>query len=379
MKLAYLNIGLSSVFDSQVLNYLNFINGNSMFDKIILLCGYRNREERLAITGKVNGTGFKTYMFRYFPNYPVLNILNSTSIFFSLIRARISRSNDTIFHVRGELATFYICHALKILDIPINRVIADIRGAGMEEIEDFRGGNKVLKTWKIKNYRTALKNLRIISHVSTVSESLRHHLIEQFNLKESNVSVVPCLSGSDFHFNINERKVLRDRLSINDDELLFVFSSNGEALWQNSSIIETVKLDGFKILNLSSKRLNHKNIINCFIPYSDVPKYLSAADAGIIFRSDSIVNKVASPVKFSEYVCMGLPILSNGNVDVIKEYIETTGNGVILNSADSLSSLEFTKFKFQSREEIIKEGKTRFSIERVSMLYTSIYRRISFN
>jgi len=52
---------------------------------------------------------------------------------------------------------------------------------------------------------------------------------------------------------------------------------------------------------------------------SEMPLYLNSADAAIIWRDKSIVNKVASPVKFSEFICCGLPIIANYSVDMIGE------------------------------------------------------------
>ena len=60
-----------------------------------------------------------------------------------------------------------------------------------------------------------------------------------------------------------------------------------------------------------------------------MPKYLNAADAAIIWRDKSIVNKVASPVKFSEYVCCGLPVIANKTVDMINNYILKNDCGLL--------------------------------------------------
>ena len=56
-------------------------------------------------------------------------------------------------------------------------------------------------------------------------------------------------------------------------------------------------------MNKSKKELHHKNVINKFVDYYEIPNYLNAADIAVIWRENSIVNKVASPVKFSEYIC----------------------------------------------------------------------------
>jgi len=43
--------------------------------------------------------------------------------------------------------------------------------------------------------------------------------------------------------------------------------------------------------------------------HHEVPGYLAAADVGLLLREPCLVNRVASPVKFAEYLAAGLPVL----------------------------------------------------------------------
>ena len=79
-------------------------------------------------------------------------------------------------------------------------------------------------------------------------------------------------------------------------------------------------------------------------------KYLSAADAAIIWREQGITNKVASPVKFSEYVCCGLPIITNDSIDLVTNYIKRNNCGKILNSMDLIEDKIIVKLS--AKDEI---------------------------
>ena len=130
---------------------------------------------------------------------------------------------------------------------------------------------------------------------------------------------------------------------------------------------------GFKILNLSKVNVDHPNVITKYVKYEEVSGYMSAADVALIFREKNIVNKVASPVKFSEYLCSGLPVISNKNVDVIEQCIENTGYGLLIDSMDNITLEAVDKLCAISRNKISEYGRLLFGIESVAERYLKIY------
>ncbi len=91
------------------------------------------------------------------------------------------------------------------------------------------------------------------------------------------------------------------------------------------------------------------------------------------FRNESIVNKVASPVKFSEYVCCGLPVISNSAVDQIKEFILTEDWGLIFENLNDLSPEKLSFLKLKDRNSIAKKGREKFGIETIVDKYLNTY------
>jgi glycosyltransferase involved in cell wall biosynthesis len=68
------------------------------------------------------------------------------------------------------------------------------------------------------------------------------------------------------------------------------------------------------------------------VPHTEVPAYLAAADAGLLLRAASVVNRVASPVKFAEYLACGVPVILTQGVGDYSELVESCGIGCVIPS-----------------------------------------------
>jgi len=279
--------------------------------------------------------------------------------------------NEVIFHTRGELLAW---HLSKIINKKYHKnILPDIRGVSIEEVNEYYDTNFIFKRLKIFNYELALKNLNKYNKISVVSNSLKEYLIKNYKVIPNKITINPSIAGKDFNFNISKRREIRNELGINDDDTLLVFSSGGEANWQNYNILFKLAEKVLKILNLSKKLINHKNIMNKFVSYAEMPLYLNAADVGIIWRDESVVNKVSSPVKFSEYICCGLPVISNYSVDMIREYIASNNCGILLKDLNDLDINMIEKLKQLKRSEISANGILKFGIEKIVSHYIEIY------
>lgn len=89
--------------------------------------------------------------------------------------------------------------------------------------------------------------------------------------------------------------------------------------------------DNARFLFLSKDRLDDNKVktlyVNLYgkvqvrsVSNEDVYKYLNASDFGILFRDDVIMNNVASPSKFAEYVLCGLPTIISKGVGDFQNY-----------------------------------------------------------
>lgn len=67
-----------------------------------------------------------------------------------------------------------------------------------------------------------------------------------------------------------------------------------------------------------------------FQPHHRLAGLLAAADAGCLLRRRSVVNRVASPLKFAEYLACGLPVIIGPEVGQYSELVARQGLGVVV-------------------------------------------------
>lgn len=372
-SLIYFCQGIESVFDSQVLELLIFFNENKTFERIFLFLGIRDQEEENKFYNRKIPKGIDVILYKAYPNYSLFNPLIRSSLS-NLIEKNKTLLDKSILHVREEIVAW---HLINILNKKYHKkILPDIRGANLEEIFENKYILPLQRHFKMINYRRALMGLNNFEGITVVSKALKKYLIKNFNIKENKIFITPDLAGQNFSFNEIYRKKLRSELKISTNENLLVFS-NGSTTewqnWQNNDIIKSLAEKGIKILNLSQKRIEHKNVINKFIPYDEVPKYLNAADIAIIWGDKRIVTEVRSPVKFSEYICCGLPIIANDSVDVITEYLKNTGFGILLNNLDELEQEKINMLRLIDRNKISTNGIRWLGIDSISSAYSKLY------
>jgi len=368
--LFYFCDGIGSVFDSQVLELIKAINEKKFFENVFLFLGIKNEKIKEKFKERNVLSDIEVVYFKSYPNYSLFNIFQRREMKKILNNLQIN-FNEVIFHTRGELLAWNLS---KIINKKYHKnILPDIRGVSIEEVNEYYKINFIFKRLKIFNYKLALKNLNKYNKISVVSNSLKEYLIKNYKVIPNKITINPSIAGKDFNFNISKRREIRNELGINDDDTLLVFSSGGEANWQNYNILFKLAEKGLKILNLSKKVINHKNIMNKFVSYAEMPLYLNAADVGIIWRDESVVNKVSSPVKFSEYICCGLPVISNYSVDMIREYIASNNCGILLKDLNDLDINMIEKLKQFKRSEISADGILKFGIEKIVSNYLEIY------
>lgn len=67
---------------------------------------------------------------------------------------------------------------------------------------------------------------------------------------------------------------------------------------------------------------------------TEVPAYLSIADAGFVLRADSLVNINSSPTKTSEYLAAGMMVVATRFAGDAPMQIDESGCGVVFPGLD---------------------------------------------
>jgi hypothetical protein len=368
----------SSVVESQVYKLLEYFNKTDYFNEVILIQISNNKKSYNLAKKILTKYNFKVEFIK--GSIGLLTKFNPIYFRLSAQLKSIISSNNFIIHVRTESLGFHVVNSLRKNNLPLN-VLCDVRGLTIEEL-DYRlkniTGIRTLYPKLMKlTYRKLIKffNTNNIS-ISAVSKELKKYLVQSGI--DNYIEVNPNIVSSDFSFNIEQRESVRKKLAISKEKILIVLSSSGSDIWQKDESVVSffLKNDNFIILNLSKNKIINNKIINLYLPFEEMPKYLSAADIGVVWREDHILNNCASPSKFSEFAAMGLYVIHNNTVDLISKYIKHNSSGLLISKIEefTLKSLIFLDNTRRSNLGII--GKNTFGVEAISENYFMIYKNI---
>jgi glycosyltransferase involved in cell wall biosynthesis len=87
------------------------------------------------------------------------------------------------------------------------------------------------------------------------------------------------------------------------------------------------------------------------VPHHEVPRYLAAGDIGLLLREPSLVNAVASPVKFAEYLAAGLPVVLTEGIGDYSDLAMRNNLGVVLDFYASEEAVEKNVVEFLMQYE----------------------------
>ncbi len=245
-------------------------------------------------------------------------------------RFRIDQS--FIVHCRNAQMTSIAIEALK----PFHqaRVIYDCRGAEVTELIQKLGvADQAPAAWLPAVQRavrvTTQRERRAVTEstgVTCVSSVMARALQLRYpEVPRDKFRVVPCCPDVEsFRLAIPERTNVRRTLGLADR---FVVTYLGSLVWYQqpeSSLrlfrrIQTIRPDAhFLAITTAPEQMRHlarqaglapgsMSILS--VPPHEVPGLLVASDLGLLLRDDSETNRVASPVKFGEYLAAGVPVV----------------------------------------------------------------------
>ena len=121
-----------------------------------------------------------------------------------------------------------------------------------------------------------------------------------------------------------------------------------------------------------------------YVAHEEVPLYSYSADVAIIMRSDSIVNHVSSPVKFSEYLASGASVLISPTIGDLPSLVKKYNIGVVLSSDGMDSAISYFNDVFESKErqklsaEKCREvAEKEFSVKNTIDIFKKCYEKIT--
>lgn len=270
-----------------------------------------------------------------------------------------------IIHCRDAVTAWMAMKAIPRRKRNHFKVIFDCRGAFVEELSYLP--SKFPYSWLkvIREFEYRAMERWVMSRadlVLAVSERLSHYLLEQYGRK-ADLIIHSIISGERFRFSAEQREKIRRRFGWKKERVfIYVGSSAG---WQRLDILgqwwrsflqnhpndQLLALtdDPGEFLKAAGlmENIHRYNITIDSVPHAEIPGFLSAADYGIIFRDESLVNQVSSPVKLSEYLAAGLLVITNQ-----KYFTEINPHRVFV--VDPNANVALPNFHFNENERALQ-------------------------
>ncbi len=297
------------------------------------------------------------------------------------------RKRISIVHARSLIPAF-IGIISKFLFLGKISIVFDNRGALIEE--EILKGNWNRLSYKVKFFSFIEKLIvKYSNQIIVVSNSFKKHILANYNFLGINhkISVIP-----------NGTKILLNNKNLpsNFSDRITCVYSGSSASWQKiESVFEFFVIAKKKFSNISFKIITYEietfkekakkylslepNILIANVPTHKVKDELSKCNFGILIRDNNIINNVASPLKFAEYLAAGLPVIVSENVGDTEEIINKYNVGVILrnnNYEEAIAEImELLKDK-QIKEKCKMVAKKEFDIKKSIEAYRNIYKKL---
>lgn len=343
--------------------------------------------------------GIEWHWLRYHqkPSLPatMFDVANGVQRAASLVR----RNKIELVHARSHIAATIALRLKRRFGL---KMIFDVRGLMAEEYVDaehWRKGDIPYRLSKLMERRA----LGAAEGVVTLTERIWPLIKEWDGLRGREVihEVVPCCADLElFRFSQEARRQKRAELGLQDRRILVYSGSIGGWYLANRMadfFVELVNkgsdwhflwLTGGSqelISKLMSERgLNANQYTVRAVASAAVPSYLCAGDLGIAFYKPTFSRLATSPVKVTEYLACGLPLVINAGIGDSDELITREGVGALVNDfnepeyARAISTIEdFVRQAVQTRQRTREVAERLFDVRTVGVeRYSRLYERV---
>ena len=315
----------SGIYSSQVIDVINFLETN--LSQSIRLVAFVSIRHFLSTRKKIKEECPKAIILPMFPK-----MINWEKNYLLLFLCCFKLKPNIIIG-RSVLATQL---ALKIKDKGlVTKVIYDGRGAIAAEWKEY----EVVKEAALLNKIDALEKNAILKSDFriAVSEQLVKYWQNFFNYTDNRHVVIPCTINKileEIELNETQIDINRNKFGLNSSDIVFIYAGS-VAGWQSFNILQVFLAQvlnndaNSKVVFLSDPDENIIQLQNSYpnriiqkkVKACEVQEYLIMADYGLLIREDSITNKVASPVKFAEYLACGLKIIISDKLGDYTDFV----------------------------------------------------------
>ena len=391
-----------TVLDSQIVDSIVALGAHGLrFDMAVLLHGnpyvheFRyNRRRQREIEDRIGGR-VRIYLTPQ-KMKPVGDAVGTAELALELVRG--GRGRRTVIHARGETAGFYANQVMRLgLDV---RYVYDVRGDSEAEFlyqaEEF-GYDERRRAASLPGIeRHGLAAAHGASAIWCVSAVLRDRICARYGCDPAIMSVIPCVADEHkFYPDDAEREATRRELGL-ANKFVVVFPGRlgrwhcgPEMLALVQGLMKAYEDVHFLVLTpdvdegtrMAAAALPEGRYDVRSARHTEVPRFLRAADLGLLLREAHPLNEVACPTKFGEYVSCGLPVLISAGIGDCSRFVAENRAGVVLERPDpavAVAALPTLRSEPSAeRRARISSSAGIFSRERAAREMAEVYRRLA--
>lgn len=307
---------------------------------------------------------------------------------------RLHRQNKfSLVHTRPGLPTLVALQLKKQYGI---KFLNDVRGFWADERVDG-------KMWNLKNplYKTVYtffkkkeeKCLRVNDYTTCLTNSAKREM-KTWNLLQNpeKVEVISCSADLELFdpgkVAETQKAALRKQLSIQEQDFVISYLGNIGSWYMMDEMFRFFALLQKKVAHarflilapeaghsevrqyLQRYQISENSVTLTEVERRDVPLYLSLCHFSIFFIKPCYSKLSSSPTKHGELMAMGIPVVTNSGVGDVKEIVETSQSGFVLE--------EFTDTAYQAIiDNMLTASFDPVSIRKAAHRYYSLHNAVS--
>ncbi len=358
--------------------------------------GTEGRDRCADLKRQLAAAGIEWHWLRYHqkPSLPatMYDVIAGTRCAQKLAR----RNAIEMVHARSHIPATIGLGLKRLLGV---KLIFDLRGLMAEEYVDAEHWSRIGAPYRATKLMER-RILRSADAVVTLTEKIWPIIKDWEGLRNRDVvhEVVPCCADLElFKFSEQDRRQRRLELGLQDRRVVVYSGSiGGWYLTDKMADLFAEMASNWHFLCLTTgsadlirKLMMERNIDASrytirAVASSDVPSYLSASDAGVAFYKPALSRLATSPVKLSEYLACGLPVIINSGIGDSDALVTREGIGALVTRFEQEEYARAVRV-IESLAEVAEQTRKRsrevavelFDVRRVRVeKYTRLYDKV---
>lgn len=339
--LCYGDLFKESGFSLRIKNEISLLDKN-LLEEVSLISFSHNIYHRSSFFKNIKE--FFVLKRHIFPPLFILDLVKTIL----LIKKILEENNGTVLLYAHNLYSSFIAIFFKLWKKNA-KVIFDVHGLVPQEFVWLKKG----KRWGLAYFM-----LKIIERICAMksdylvfaSQSLEEYFKKRYKINKK-IAVIPNISPFPIRdmSELNRiRADLKKKFNLEDSTVLLHVGSFLQ--WTDADmVIEIIKrLKKFipkvflviltydektEVTNfLIGNQMLQSQFCVMHVPHDKIHQFIPVGDLGLIIRDNSLINEVAFPTKFSEYLACGVPILSTDSIKDIVNNIKIYNLGFVLSN-----------------------------------------------